>query len=59
MRRQTITDVELDARIWENKQHLTKPLLVKGEAAIAQFRKWHRQFYDSSPEPRDEPMQEP
>ena len=59
VRRQTITDVELDARIWENKQHLTKPLLVKGEAAIAQFRKWHRQFYDSSPEPRDEPMQEP
>ena len=45
VRRQVIADVRHDSLIWENKQHLTKPMLVKREASIDQFRKWHRQFY--------------
>ena len=45
VRRQVIADVHLDAKIWENKQHLTKPILVKPEGSIAKFRKWHQQFY--------------
>jgi nitrite reductase/ring-hydroxylating ferredoxin subunit len=53
VRRQTIADVHHDAEIWENKQHLVKPILVKPEGAIAKFRKWHQQFYadGGSPEP--------
>jgi phenylpropionate dioxygenase-like ring-hydroxylating dioxygenase large terminal subunit len=45
MRRQTIADIHQDSKIWENKQYLPKPVLVKPEGPIAQFRQWHRQFY--------------
>lgn len=43
--RQVIADVETDAAIWGNKQHLERPLLVKPEGPIHTFRKWHQQFY--------------
>jgi cholesterol 7-dehydrogenase len=34
-----------DLDIWENKVHLRKPLLVKGDGPIHRLRKWFRQFY--------------
>jgi phenylpropionate dioxygenase-like ring-hydroxylating dioxygenase large terminal subunit len=47
--RQVIADIEHDARIWDGKHYLARPVLVKREASIDQFRKWHRQFYSESP----------
>lgn len=49
--RQVIADVQTDAAIWENKQHLQRPLLVKPERAIHTFRKWHKQFYSDTASP--------
>jgi phenylpropionate dioxygenase-like ring-hydroxylating dioxygenase large terminal subunit len=46
--RQVILDVEQDSRIWANKSFLAKPILVKHEATIHQFRKWHSQFYGAA-----------
>ena len=43
--RQVIADVATDAAIWENKRYVERPLLVKQEAGIATFRRWHQQFY--------------
>jgi phenylpropionate dioxygenase-like ring-hydroxylating dioxygenase large terminal subunit len=43
--RQIIADVESDRSIWEQKIHLVKPILVKADAPIMRFRKWHAQFY--------------
>lgn len=51
VRRQVVEDVHLDATIWENKQHLAKPMLVKPEGSIAKFRRWHQQFYVGSASP--------
>lgn len=34
-----------DIDIWENKVHLRKPLLVKGDGPIHRLRKWYGQFY--------------
>ena len=38
-----------DALIWEHKAYLTRPALTEGEAIIARFRRWYRQFYDEAP----------
>ena len=40
-----------DLDIWENKVHLRKPLLVKGDGPIHRLRKWFRQFYPEDVEP--------
>jgi hypothetical protein len=40
-------DLAHDVAVWENKQHLEKPVLVKTDGKIMQFRKWHSQFYGS------------
>ena len=48
--RLVIADVRTDASIWENKKYIDRPLLVKAEAGIHTFRRWHRQFYS---EPAD------
>jgi 3-ketosteroid 9alpha-monooxygenase subunit A len=37
--------VEQDIRIWEHKAYLERPLLTEGDATIATFRRWARQFY--------------
>ncbi|MCX4242035.1 Rieske 2Fe-2S domain-containing protein [Paraliomyxa miuraensis] len=34
-----------DLDVWENKVHLRKPLLVKGDGPIHRLRKWWKQFY--------------
>lgn len=34
-----------DLHIWENKVHLRKPLLVKGDGPIHRLRMWFQQFY--------------
>ncbi|XP_077161289.1 cholesterol 7-desaturase nvd-like isoform X2 [Paroedura picta] len=38
---------ERDIMIWNNKQHLLKPLLVKEDAAIQRHRRWYSQFYSA------------
>ena len=43
--RQVVADVLTDSAVWDNKVHVAKPLLVKGEGPIHTFRKWHEQFY--------------
>jgi len=40
-----INDFSQDIPVWENKQYLVKPLLVKGDGRIMKFRRWCRQFY--------------
>lgn len=42
---QVTADVIADSRIWENKAHLERPLLVRHDGPIMKFRKWHEQFY--------------
>mmetsp|Transcript_15357 Transcript_15357/g.23354 ORF Transcript_15357/g.23354 Transcript_15357/m.23354 type:complete len:496 (-) Transcript_15357:252-1739(-) len=34
-----------DIEIWENKLHLSKPCLVKGDGPILKVRRWLKQFY--------------
>jgi nitrite reductase/ring-hydroxylating ferredoxin subunit len=34
-----------DVPIWENKLYVEKPLLIKGDGPIIEFRHWARQFY--------------
>lgn len=36
--------VDQDIPIWENKIYRARPLLVRGEGAVATFRQWSRQF---------------
>jgi hypothetical protein len=37
--------VEQDIPIWENKIHLSKPLLCDGDGPIAPYRRWAGQFH--------------
>jgi len=37
--------VEQDIPIWENKIHLSKPLLCDGDGPIASYRRWTEQFH--------------
>jgi len=43
-----IRQVERDIMIWNNKRFLSKPLLVKEDKLIGQFRRWYTQFYSES-----------
>ena len=36
-----------DVPIWRDKIFLTRPLLVKADGNIAEFRRWYAQFYDA------------
>ncbi|XP_015278578.1 PREDICTED: cholesterol 7-desaturase-like [Gekko japonicus] len=38
---------ERDIMIWNNKQYLSKPLLVKEDSAIQRHRRWYSQFYSA------------
>ncbi|XP_060106592.1 cholesterol 7-desaturase nvd-like [Heteronotia binoei] len=38
---------ERDIMIWNNKQYVSKPLLVKEDAAIQRHRRWYSQFYSA------------
>jgi phenylpropionate dioxygenase-like ring-hydroxylating dioxygenase large terminal subunit len=37
--------VEQDIPVWENKIHLSQPLLCHGDGPIASYRRWTEQFY--------------
>ncbi|XP_034292210.1 cholesterol 7-desaturase nvd-like isoform X2 [Pantherophis guttatus] len=39
---------ERDVMIWNNKRFLSKPLLVKEDAAILRHRRWFSQFYSQN-----------
>ncbi|OCT66861.1 cholesterol 7-desaturase nvd-like [Xenopus laevis] len=42
---------ERDVMIWNNKKYISKPMLVKEDAAIQKHRRWFSQFYsDNSPQ---------
>lgn len=42
--------IERDMMIWNHKQFLTKPLLIKEDKYIPKMRRWYSQFYsDNSP----------
>jgi phenylpropionate dioxygenase-like ring-hydroxylating dioxygenase large terminal subunit len=43
-----------DIPIWEHKRYLERPLLVKGDGPIGDFRRWAKQFYsDPAAAPRN------
>lgn len=37
-----------DMHVWHNKMYQHKPVLVKGDGPIAQFRRWYSQFYSEN-----------
>jgi len=37
-----------DIMVWENKIHLPKPHLVKGDGPFFKLRSWYNQFYSES-----------
>ena len=37
-----------DRPIWEHKVWPERPVLVKADAAIAEFRRWYAQFYEGA-----------
>ncbi|XP_042365709.1 cholesterol 7-desaturase nvd isoform X2 [Plectropomus leopardus] len=39
---------ERDVMIWNNKKYISKPLLVKEDAAIQKHRRWFSQFYSEN-----------
>ena len=41
-------EVAQDIEVWRHKAHLPSPKLTKGEAAVAAYRRWCRQFYPSA-----------
>lgn len=40
-----------DIPIWEHKRYVDRPLLVKGDGPILEFRRWAEQFYSEPLEP--------
>jgi phenylpropionate dioxygenase-like ring-hydroxylating dioxygenase large terminal subunit len=45
----TVSGVEDDIRIWENKVHQSRPLLCDGDGPIPAFRRYFSQFYATAP----------
>ena len=43
-----IRQVERDMMIWNNKRFVSKPLLIKEDKLIGQFRRWFTQFYSDN-----------
>lgn len=41
----TVLQLEEDAKVWPFKRHLEKPLLVKNDGPILQYRKFYSRFY--------------
>ena len=46
--RDFMKQIERDIPIWEHKIYRSRPKLTKEEAAVAQFRRWARQFYGTA-----------
>jgi len=40
--------LQADASIWRDKVFLEKPLLIRADGNIAEFRRWYSQFYETS-----------
>ena len=40
--------LEADVPIWRDKAFLDRPLLIKGDGNIAEFRRWYAQFYEDA-----------
>jgi nitrite reductase/ring-hydroxylating ferredoxin subunit len=45
LHRTSVSDVQKDIRIWENKSYLERPALAAGDGPIPAYRRWARQFY--------------
>jgi len=43
-----LTQFDLDLPVWNNKTFAAKPMLVKKEGSIAQYRRWYSQFYSEN-----------
>jgi len=44
----TVKQFEKDVPIWGNKTFIKKPLLIKEDGNITQFRRWYSQFYSEN-----------
>lgn len=40
--------IQADVPIWRDKIYVDRPVLVKGDGPIAEFRRWYAQFYEGS-----------
>ena len=43
--------LQADIPIWRDKVYLERPVLVKSDGHIAEFRHWYSQFYEDAPRP--------
>ena len=43
--RNTAIQLEEDAKVWPHKRHLEKPLLVKNDGPILEYRRFYSRFY--------------
>ena len=41
-------EIPKDIEIWDNMVYRAKPVLCKADRALAEYRKWCRQFYSES-----------
>lgn len=48
-----VRDLQRDFAVWSRKTHLDRPALAEGDAPIARFRQWARQFYPAFGLPTD------
>jgi 3-ketosteroid 9alpha-monooxygenase subunit A len=40
--------VQADVPIWRDKVFREKPVLVKGDGPLTEFRRWYSQFYEGN-----------
>jgi hypothetical protein len=52
--RALVAQAERDVSIWNYKAYLNRPLLVKGDGPIVQFRRWIKQFFSEPPRRAEE-----
>ncbi len=45
--------LQADVPIWRDKIYRERPVLVKGDGPIAEFRRWYQQFYEGVPSPAE------
>ena len=53
----TATQLEEDAKVWPRKRHLVKPLLVRNDGPILEYRRFYERFYAQAPDPAGEAAQ--
>jgi hypothetical protein len=45
---EAVKTIDQDVPIWEHKRFTPRPILIEGERAIAEYRRWVRRFYPTA-----------